>query len=95
MLLVNGANPKSQDSEGLTPAMWACHFDQIENLQILLATEEKLNPSPEARFEVVDNLGRTILHWAVTKTNNINCMRVWTLLKLNDPSRNFPFASHS
>ena len=76
MLLASGANSSIHDNEGLTPAMWACHFDQLENLQVLLAIEEESNPSPEVRFEVVDNLGRTILHWAVTKTSSIDCMRV-------------------
>ena len=76
MLVIRGADPNVQDNEGLTPAMWACHFDQLESLQLLLAIQEKSNPAPEARFEVVDNLGRTILHWAVTKTNNINCVKV-------------------
>jgi len=75
LLLANGADPNAQDSEGLTPSMWACHFDQLENLQILLAINEKSNPSPEAKFQVVDNLGRTILHWAVSKTTNTNCMQ--------------------
>ena len=75
MLIVNGADPNIQDNEGLTPAMWACHFDQLENLQLLLAIEEKANQPPEARYHSVDNVGRTILHWAVTKTSNVSCMK--------------------
>lgn len=76
MLITNGANPRVPDNDGLTPAMWACHFDQLENLKLLLAEEEKSNPSPEARFAVVDSIGRTILHWAVTNINSFNCMKV-------------------
>ncbi|XP_065055290.1 ankycorbin-like [Rhopilema esculentum] len=75
-LVLTGADPSVQDGEGLTAAMWACHFDQLENLQLLLAAQERSNVSPEARFQSVDNLGRTILHWAVSRTTNINCMKV-------------------
>ena len=56
--------------------MWACHFDQLDNLQLLLAVQEKSNPAPEARYQVVDKNGRTILHWAVTKMTNVSCMKV-------------------
>eukprot|EP00112_Aurelia_sp_Birch-Aquarium-sp1_P005709 Seg1647.7 transcript_id=Seg1647.7/GoldUCD/mRNA.D3Y31 product="Ankyrin repeat domain-containing protein 55" protein_id=Seg1647.7/GoldUCD/D3Y31 len=75
LLIVNGADPKIQDNEGLTAAMWACHFDQLDNLQLLFAVQEKANPAPEARYQVVDKNGRTILHWAVTKMTNISCMK--------------------
>ena len=56
--------------------MWACHFDQLDNLQFLLAVQEKSNPAPEARYQAVDKNGKTILHWAVTRMTNISCMKV-------------------
>ena len=73
---MDGADPYSQDNDGLSPAMWACHFDQLDNLQLLLAVQDKSNPSPEARFQSTDETGRTILHWAVTRMNNTDCMKV-------------------
>eukprot|EP00794_Sanderia_malayensis_P014094 gene14094-15566_t len=74
-LLENGADVSIQDREGLTAAMWACHFDQLENLQLILSYEKKINPSPEAVYQIVDSSGATILHWSVTRTININCFK--------------------
>ncbi len=69
-----------QDREGLTASMWACHFDQLENLQLLLDYEKKINPSPEAIFQTVDASGAGIVHWAVTRSTNIECFRVGFVL---------------
>jgi len=75
-LLQHGASIGANDCEGLTPAMWACHFDQLNNLLLLKSALTRIDPHEEAIYEETDLKGRTVVHWAVNKTGSIQCLKV-------------------
>ena len=74
MLLQYGGNISATDNEGLTPAMWACHFDQLGNLRILKSALARIDPRDDAVFEDTDCCGRTVIHWAVNRTGSLKCL---------------------
>ncbi|PIK50894.1 putative trithorax group protein osa isoform X2 [Apostichopus japonicus] len=51
------------DKEGLTPAMWACHFDRKQNFETLLNVESYSIPAIDGIER--DKRGRTWIHWSV------------------------------
>ena len=63
------------DREGLTPSMWACHFDQLENLRILRSALARMDPRDDALFEETDCCGKTIIHWAVNRMASTKCLK--------------------
>ena len=76
LLLQHGASIVTNDSEGLTPAMWACHFEQLQNLLLLKSALVRTDPRDDALYEETDLKGRTVVHWAVNKTGSIECLTV-------------------
>jgi len=63
----------------MTPVMWACHFDQYENMELLL----NISHQDDMRFEVIDaelkdkdRNGKNLLHWSVSSTASKQCFKV-------------------
>ena len=76
LLLQHGAKVNAVDGEDLTPAMWACHFDQSANLNLLQTALARTDPRDGALFEDTDIFGQTAIHWAVNKTGSMECLKV-------------------
>ena len=64
------------DSEGLTPAMWACYFDQLRNLQMLQNALARTDPEEDAIFRDTDCYGQSVIHWAVKGVGYLECLKV-------------------
>ena len=64
------------DSEGMTPAMWACHFDQLRNLQLLQDALARIDPEEDALFRDTDCYGQSVIHWAVKGLGSLECLEV-------------------
>ena len=78
-LLDSGADKDSLDNDEMTPVMWACHFDQYENMELLL----NISHEDEMRFEIIDaelkdkdKMGRNLLHWSISNAVNKQCFKV-------------------
>ena len=63
----------------MTPVMWACYFDQYENMELLL----NISHDDEMRFEIIDaelkdkdKMGRNLLHWSISNAVNRQCFKV-------------------
>jgi len=74
LLLQAGGNINAVDSEGLNPAMWACHFDQIQNLQVLHQALSRTDPEEDAIFKDTDCYGQSVIHWAVKGVGSLECL---------------------
>lgn len=64
------------DSEGLTPTMWACYFDQLRNLQMLQNALARTDPEEDAIFRDTDCHGQSVIHWAVKGMGSLECLKV-------------------
>ena len=67
------------DNDNMNPVMWACYFDKVENVELLL----NITCDDETRFETIDveikccdKKGRCVLHWSVMKSENKDCLKV-------------------
>lgn len=76
LLLQDGGNLNAVDSEGLTPAMWACYFDQLQNLQFLHKALSRIDPEEDAIFRDTDCYGQCVIHWAVKGVGSLQCLEV-------------------
>lgn len=76
LLLQVGGNLNAVDSEGLTPAMWACYFDQLQNLQFLHKALSRIDPEEDAIFRDTDCYGQCVIHWAVKGVGSLQCLEV-------------------
>ena len=76
MILQFGGNISAVDSEGLTPAMWACHFDQLQNLQALQQALSRFDSEEDAIFKDSDCFGQSVIHWAVKGVGSLQCLEV-------------------
>lgn len=76
LLLQVGGNLNAVDSEGLTPAMWACYFDQLQNLQLLHKALSRIDPEEDAIFRDTDCYGQYVIHWAVKGVRSLQCLEV-------------------
>lgn len=74
LLLQFGGNISTVDKEGLTPTMWACHFDQLHNLQMLQQALSRIDPQEDAIFTDTDCNGQSIIHWAVKGAGTLECL---------------------
>ncbi|CAH1802034.1 unnamed protein product [Owenia fusiformis] len=73
LLIERGANVNQRDCEGLTPCMWACRLDHIEHFELLSCVENQdIN---EIDGIERDNNGRTWMHWAVRRTEPLECLK--------------------
>ncbi|XP_076452264.1 uncharacterized protein LOC143287907 [Babylonia areolata] len=72
MLLENGADPAQRDKDGLTPCMWACRMDHIAHFDLLSRTNYSI-----AEHDAIerDGNGRTWMHWAVRRTEPLECLQ--------------------
>lgn len=77
MLLQFGGSLHAVDSEGLTPAMWACYFDQLHNLQFLHDALCRLDPQEGAIFKDTDCYGQCVIHWSVKGAGSLECFEVF------------------
>lgn len=76
LLLQFGGKISTADKEGLTPTMWACHFDQLHNLQMLQQALSKIDPQEDAIFTDTDCNGQSVIHWAVKGAGTLECLEV-------------------
>ena len=77
LLLQNGGDLNAKDREGLTAAMWACHFDQLQNLQALQMALSRIDPEEDALLKESDNCGQMAIHWAVRGMGTLECLQVY------------------
>ena len=75
-MIDQGVSVNLRDKEGMSPAMWACRMDHIEHFELLSAV-------PNQQIEEEDGLerdaaGKTWLHWAVRRTEPLECLQVLT-----------------
>ena len=75
-LLQFGGNISAADSEGLTPSMWACHFDQLQSLQVLHGALARIDPEEDAIFQDIDCYGQSVIHWSVKGVGSLECLKV-------------------
>lgn len=76
LLLQFGGNLNAVDCEGFTPAMWACYFDQLQNLQLLQNALSRIDPEEDAIFRDTDCYGQSVIHWAVKGAGSLQCLEV-------------------
>lgn len=62
----------ARDAEGMTPAMYACHLDRREHLQLL---RRRAAGADELLFET-DRSGRCALHYAIRRSEPLLCLTV-------------------
>lgn len=84
MLLQFGGSLHAVDSEGLTPAMWACYFDQLHNLQVLHDALCRLDPQEDAIFKDTDCYGQSVIHWSVKGAGSLECLEVFDKEMMRD-----------
>ena len=75
-MLQVGGKLDATDSEGLTPAMWACYFDQLHNLQMLQNALARIDPEEDAILRDSDCCGQSVIHWAVKGVGSLECLEV-------------------
>ena len=72
-------DPATRDKDGLTPCMWACRMDNIKHFEMLCRSDYTVaEPDGIER----DANGRTWMHWAVRRTEPLECLQVrnvWTV----------------
>ena len=80
MLLDECIDTGVRDSEGLSPAMWACRSDYVKHFDLLTSYQRQQNASrPSGHLSGVDErdlAGRTCLHWSVRRVEPLGCLRV-------------------
>ncbi|KAK7481562.1 hypothetical protein BaRGS_00027211 [Batillaria attramentaria] len=72
MLLENCADPAIRDKDGLTPCMWACRMDNFKHFELLCRSEYTIT-EPDGIER--DANGRTWMHWAVRRTEPLECLQ--------------------
>ena len=75
-LLQVGGSLYAVDSEGLTPAMWACYFDQPQNLQVIHRALSRIDSQEDAIFKDTDCYGQSVMHWSVKGAGSLECLEV-------------------
>ena len=83
----------ARDAEGMTPAMYACHLDRLEHLQLLRRASAA---GDELLFDT-DRRGRCALHYAIRRAESLRCLTVRLRLRLRSHSIQFgsaPLHSH-
>ncbi|XP_052832687.1 probable cyclin-dependent serine/threonine-protein kinase DDB_G0292550 isoform X2 [Octopus bimaculoides] len=71
LLLPHDVNVSSRDKDGLSPSMWACRLDHIDHFELLCKANQWQN---DEEVET-DDSGRTWLHWAVRRTEPLECLQ--------------------
>ncbi|KAJ7333787.1 hypothetical protein OS493_015878 [Desmophyllum pertusum] len=54
--------------------MWACHFDQLQNLQSLQKVLSRIDTEEDAIFRDTDCYGQSVIHWAVKGVGSLDCL---------------------
>jgi len=75
-----------RDSEGMTPAMWACRFDRVSHFDVLTncrnvtkkqqMQDHSLGADDDVYMHEHDMLGRTCLHWSIRRVEPLDCLKV-------------------
>ncbi|XP_071093512.1 espin-like isoform X1 [Haliotis cracherodii] len=73
LLLEHNADPGIRDKDGLSPAMWACRMDHIEHFELLSRADNSHIEEPDGIER--DANGRTWMHWAVRRTEPLECLQ--------------------
>ncbi|KAK6184444.1 hypothetical protein SNE40_006914 [Patella caerulea] len=73
ILLDYNADTSLRDKDGLTPNMWACQLDHIKHFELLSRSE--YSHIEEADGIERDVNGRTWMHWAVRRTEPLECLQ--------------------
>jgi inversin len=73
LLLENNADPALRDKDGLTPCMWACRMDNIKHFELLCRCDYTITEHDNIER---DGIGRTWMHWAVRRTEPLECLQV-------------------
>lgn len=78
-LLAAGGDKETLDNDEMTPVMWACYFDNCENVEALL----NISTEDEMRYEIIDAEiqdkdvnGKCLLHWSVARASSKQCFKV-------------------
>lgn len=73
-----------RDKDGLTTCMWACRMDNIKHFELLCQSEYNVAEHDGIERDVN---GRTWMHWAVRRTEPLECLQVrlfwWCILKIH------------
>lgn len=81
MLLAECVDSGLRDCEGLSPAMWACRSDCIEQFNLLTDYHCQQNSATHhSGTDERDLSGRTCLHWSVRRVEPLECLRVCPLI---------------
>lgn len=87
LLLPHNINVSSRDKDGLSPSMWACRLDHIDHFELLCKANQWQN---DEEVEI-DDSGRTWLHWAVRRTEPLECLQVKHSSAPDSPLANLTF----
>ncbi|KAK7088036.1 uncharacterized protein [Littorina saxatilis] len=72
LLLDNDVDPAMRDKDGLTTCMWACRMDNIKHFELLCRPEYNVAEHDGIERDVN---GRTWMHWAVRRTEPLECLQ--------------------
>lgn len=86
LLLNESVDAGLRDADGLSPAMWACHFDRVEHVNLLNSYKQQQKVTAHQQdshdrctddygYES-DLCGRTLLHWSVRQVEPLQCLKV-------------------
>ncbi|XP_076473133.1 uncharacterized protein LOC143302367 isoform X2 [Babylonia areolata] len=72
LLLENNVDPTTRDKDGLSPCMWACRMDNIQHFELLCRSDYSVAEHDGIERDVN---GRTWMHWAVRRTEPLECLQ--------------------
>ena len=73
VLLEHGTDPAIRDKDGLSPSMWACRMDHIKHFELLCRCDYPISEPDNIER---DANGKTLMHWAVRRTEPLECLQV-------------------
>lgn len=74
LLISHDADVNVRDKDGLSPSMWACRLDHIQHFELLSRSENYRVDDADGIER--DSNGRTWMHWAVRRTEPLECLQV-------------------
>lgn len=77
LLLSNGVDVGARDNDGMSALMWCCHGDRVDHMRLLLKQLGRHSlADADWLLSERDVSGRTCLHWAVRRTQPLQCLQV-------------------
>ncbi|KAL5016678.1 hypothetical protein ScPMuIL_006267 [Solemya velum] len=73
LLISHDADVNVRDKDGLSPSMWACRLDHIQHFELLSRSENYRVDDADGIER--DSNGRTWMHWAVRRTEPLECLQ--------------------